>query len=368
MGPLRQRTAGVTASIPHPRVPDWETGGPPAALGPRGCRSGTESKVQRFRLFRPAPGRRARGGAVSSAASWARSSMAEQLTLNQRVEGSSPSGLTTPLARPPTGRSCRRSADAGFPMSASQVDGSAPVNAVTGIVGRERVRAFDLAAGLAVFFMILVHVLWHWGVPETWTTPIGEAISYAAGPDRDAGLPVPARRVARGRRAVGRRHPRGARALALRARLRAELPARRDPVHARHGDGRHHRRAGRALHAVVAGHDGRPPPRGRPVVDRDRGPADAGRSRAGFGWPRRCAGARRPVAARRHVRHPDPGCAADTVPGVRSERLLRGRAVARLSAGRRRLRRDAGAGPGSHRRCSGGRPSSASASWWSVAR
>ena len=55
-------------------------------------------------------------------------------------------------------------------------------NAVTGIAGRERVRAFDLAAGLAVFFMILVHVLWHWGTPDTWTTPIGEAISYAAGP------------------------------------------------------------------------------------------------------------------------------------------------------------------------------------------
>jgi uncharacterized membrane protein len=55
-------------------------------------------------------------------------------------------------------------------------------NAVTGITGRERVRAFDLAAGLAVFFMILVHVLWHWGTPATWTTPIGEAISYAAGP------------------------------------------------------------------------------------------------------------------------------------------------------------------------------------------
>jgi uncharacterized membrane protein len=55
-------------------------------------------------------------------------------------------------------------------------------DAVTGLAGRERIRAFDLAAGLAVFFMILVHVLWHWGRPETWTTPIGEAISYAAGP------------------------------------------------------------------------------------------------------------------------------------------------------------------------------------------
>jgi uncharacterized membrane protein len=60
--------------------------------------------------------------------------------------------------------------------------GPAPVNAVTGIAGRERVPAFDLAAGLAVFFMILVHVLWHWGTPDTWTTPIGQAISYAAGP------------------------------------------------------------------------------------------------------------------------------------------------------------------------------------------
>jgi uncharacterized membrane protein len=58
----------------------------------------------------------------------------------------------------------------------------ASLHAVTGIAGRERVRAFDLAAGLAVLFMILVHVLWHWGAQETWTTPVGEAISYAAGP------------------------------------------------------------------------------------------------------------------------------------------------------------------------------------------
>jgi uncharacterized membrane protein len=55
-------------------------------------------------------------------------------------------------------------------------------NAVTGLAGRERVRAFDVAAGLAVFFMILVHVLWNWGRPETSTTPIGQAISLAAGP------------------------------------------------------------------------------------------------------------------------------------------------------------------------------------------
>jgi uncharacterized membrane protein len=56
------------------------------------------------------------------------------------------------------------------------------VHAVTGLAARERVRAFDLAAGLAVFFMILVHVLWNWGRPDTATTPIGELISFAAGP------------------------------------------------------------------------------------------------------------------------------------------------------------------------------------------
>jgi uncharacterized membrane protein len=55
-------------------------------------------------------------------------------------------------------------------------------NAVTGLVVRERDRAFDLAAGLSVLFMILIHVLWNWGSPETWATPIGTAISYLGGP------------------------------------------------------------------------------------------------------------------------------------------------------------------------------------------
>jgi uncharacterized membrane protein len=55
-------------------------------------------------------------------------------------------------------------------------------NAVTGLAGRERVRAFDLAAGLSVFFMILIHVSWHWGRSDTWTTPIGQAINYMGGP------------------------------------------------------------------------------------------------------------------------------------------------------------------------------------------
>src|SRR6185369_9651251 len=57
-----------------------------------------------------------------------------------------------------------------------------PTDAITGAVSRERVRAFYLARGLAVIFMIGVHVLWHWGAPDTWTTPIGEVISVLGGP------------------------------------------------------------------------------------------------------------------------------------------------------------------------------------------
>lgn len=55
-------------------------------------------------------------------------------------------------------------------------------DAVTGLAKVERVRAFDLARGLAIVFMIGVHVLWHWGAPETWTTPIGQVISFLGGP------------------------------------------------------------------------------------------------------------------------------------------------------------------------------------------
>ena len=55
-------------------------------------------------------------------------------------------------------------------------------DAVTGLAKVERVRAFDLARGLAILFMIGVHVLWHWGAPETWTTPIGQVISFLGGP------------------------------------------------------------------------------------------------------------------------------------------------------------------------------------------
>jgi uncharacterized membrane protein len=55
-------------------------------------------------------------------------------------------------------------------------------DAVTGLAKVERVRGFDLARGLAILFMIGVHVLWHWGAPETWTTPIGQVISFLGGP------------------------------------------------------------------------------------------------------------------------------------------------------------------------------------------
>jgi uncharacterized membrane protein len=55
-------------------------------------------------------------------------------------------------------------------------------DAVTGLATPERVRAFDLARGLAIAFMIGVHVLWHWGAPDTWTTPVGQAISLLGGP------------------------------------------------------------------------------------------------------------------------------------------------------------------------------------------
>jgi uncharacterized membrane protein len=55
-------------------------------------------------------------------------------------------------------------------------------DAVTGLAPRDRVRGFDLARGLAVLFMIGVHVLFHWGAPETWTTPVGQVISFLGGP------------------------------------------------------------------------------------------------------------------------------------------------------------------------------------------
>lgn len=60
-------------------------------------------------------------------------------------------------------------------------------DAITGLASRDRVRAFDLARGLAVVFMIGVHVLWHWGAPDTWLSPVGQVISFLGGP---TGAPV----------------------------------------------------------------------------------------------------------------------------------------------------------------------------------
>jgi uncharacterized membrane protein len=62
------------------------------------------------------------------------------------------------------------------------VTSAVQADAITGVVERERVRAFDLARGLAVVFMIGVHVLWHWGAPDTWTSPVGQVISFLGGP------------------------------------------------------------------------------------------------------------------------------------------------------------------------------------------
>lgn len=63
-----------------------------------------------------------------------------------------------------------------------QATSGAAADAVTGLATADRVRAFDLARGLAIVFMIGVHVLFHWGSPETWTTPIGQVISFLGGP------------------------------------------------------------------------------------------------------------------------------------------------------------------------------------------
>jgi len=65
--------------------------------------------------------------------------------------------------------------------TSAAADAAAP-DAVTGLATPDRIRAFDLARGLAIVFMIGVHVLWHWGAPDTWTTPIGQVISFLGGP------------------------------------------------------------------------------------------------------------------------------------------------------------------------------------------
>jgi uncharacterized membrane protein len=76
------------------------------------------------------------------------------------------------MRRMPTGAA----APATAPPTADSITGLASTAA------RDRIRAFDLARGLAVVFMVSVHVLWHWGDPATWQTPIGAVISILGGP------------------------------------------------------------------------------------------------------------------------------------------------------------------------------------------
>jgi uncharacterized membrane protein len=45
-----------------------------------------------------------------------------------------------------------------------------------------RIRAFDLARGLAVLFMVLVHVLFHFGAPEAWASAAGTLVIFFGGP------------------------------------------------------------------------------------------------------------------------------------------------------------------------------------------
>ena len=88
----------------------------------------------------------------------------------------------TTAARPADGALARDGAPGGISATSPRDSTLVPHDAITGATTRERVRAFDLARGLAVVFMIGVHVLWHWGAPDTWTSPIGQVISFLGGP------------------------------------------------------------------------------------------------------------------------------------------------------------------------------------------
>src|SRR4029079_17663117 len=79
-------------------------------------------------------------------------------------------------------RSIVKAANTLAAMQAAAAPATLPADAVTRLPRVERVRGFDLARGLAIVFMIGVHVLWHWGAPDTWTTPIGTVISLLGRP------------------------------------------------------------------------------------------------------------------------------------------------------------------------------------------
>jgi uncharacterized membrane protein len=45
-----------------------------------------------------------------------------------------------------------------------------------------RIRAFDLARGLAIVFMVMIHVLGHYGNAASWASPLGQIVIFFGGP------------------------------------------------------------------------------------------------------------------------------------------------------------------------------------------
>jgi uncharacterized membrane protein len=45
-----------------------------------------------------------------------------------------------------------------------------------------RIRAFDLARGLAIVFMVMIHVLGHYGNDASWASPLGGVVIFLGGP------------------------------------------------------------------------------------------------------------------------------------------------------------------------------------------
>ncbi len=45
-----------------------------------------------------------------------------------------------------------------------------------------RIRAFDLARGLAIVFMVMIHVLGHYGNEASWASPVGGVVIFLGGP------------------------------------------------------------------------------------------------------------------------------------------------------------------------------------------
>ena len=234
----------------------------------------------------------------------------------------------------------------------------------------DRVLAFDLARGLAVFFMILIHVMRHWGEPSTWTTPIGILASFLGGPPAaPVFMFLMGASVAFSRRSSFRLAGH-ARARALRARLRLQRLPRRPAADARARD------AASSRPAEVAPHT---PGSLLTMVDILQlaglsliGIAALRRFvRPGWSWlaarggrgPRRAVPARRESSASRHRRLPERPL------GRRQQRLLPGVPVGGLPARRGRRRRALAHARAIGRRCSVGSGSSASAcarSAWSA--